>query len=313
MPTPMATPRRSRWPPDADGRGLPPEDPDGEGLRRRCRDGARARSGAVAPPRQHSAPEARGPAERLLVQAPRRLQQDGASHIRRARARRHRRLRRQSRAGRRAGRAEARLRGDDRGAGDYAPHQDRGDRGARREGRVVRRFLQRRVRACALAAEALPCGVRASIRRSRCHRGPRHDRHGDPAAAPGPPRRDLRGDRRRRARERNRRVREARAARGQGDRSAARGFGRDGALDRGRTACQARARGPVRRRRGGQAGRQGDLSPRPAIRGRDRARRHGRHLRRAEGRFRGHALHPRARRRPLRRRSEVVGRTASDE
>ena len=301
MPTPMRPPRR------AAGGGLTPmaadylaEDPDGEGLRRRGRDGARARAGAVAPARQPRAPEARGPAERLLVQAPRRLQQDGAPHARRARARRHRRLRRQPRAGRRAGRAEARLRGDDRRAGDHAPHQDRRDRGARREGRAVRRLVQRRLRACARAAEALARRVRASVRRSGRHRRPGHDRHGDPAPAPGAARRDLRRHRRRRARERNRRVREARAARGQGDRRAARGFGRDGALDRGGPARQARARGAVRRRRGGEAGRQGDVSPRPAIRRRDRARRHGCHLRRAEGRLRGHALHPRARRRARR-------------
>ena len=60
----------------------------------------------------------------------------------RARARRDRGVGGQSRAGRRARRAEARLRGDDRHAGDDAAHQDRRGRGARREGRAARRLVQ---------------------------------------------------------------------------------------------------------------------------------------------------------------------------
>ncbi len=43
----------------------------------------------------------------------------------------------------------ARVRGDDRDAGDHAAYQDRGRRVARREGRAARRLVQRRLRACA--------------------------------------------------------------------------------------------------------------------------------------------------------------------
>ena len=183
-----------------DGRGLPAEDPHREGLRRRDRVGARARAGVVAPARQPRSPEARGPAERLLLQAARRVQQDGAPHGRGARARRDRGVRGQPRAGRRARRADARLRGDDRRARDHAAHQDRRGRGARRQGRAARRLVQRRLRARARAAEALARRVRASLRRSGRHRRPGNDRHGDPAPVPGADRRDLRRHRRRRAR-----------------------------------------------------------------------------------------------------------------
>ena len=57
---------------------LPAEDPDRQGLRRRDRDAARPRADAVARARQPRAAEARGPAAGVLVQAARRLQQDGA-------------------------------------------------------------------------------------------------------------------------------------------------------------------------------------------------------------------------------------------
>ena len=91
--------------------------------------------------RQSRAAEARGPAAGVLVQAARRLQQDGAPDAGRARARRHRRVGRQSRAGRRARRAAARLRRDDRHAGHDAADQDRGGGGARRDRRAARRFV----------------------------------------------------------------------------------------------------------------------------------------------------------------------------
>ena len=142
---------------------LPAEDPDRQGLRRRDRVAARARADAVAAPRQPRAAEARGPAAGVLVQAARRVQQDGAPVAGRARARRDRGLRRQSRAGRRARRAEARLQGDDRDAGDDAAHQDRRGRGARRQGRAARRLVQRRLRARARAAEVARAR-RSSIR-----------------------------------------------------------------------------------------------------------------------------------------------------
>ena len=133
-----------------------------------------------------------------------------------ARARRDRGVRRQPRAGRRARRAEARLRGDDRDAGDDAAHQDRRGRGARREGRAARRLVQRRLRARA----------RAAAKRARARSCIPYD---DPDVIAGqgtigmeilrqhqgPHRRDLRRDRRRRADRRHRRVREARAPRDQ--------------------------------------------------------------------------------------------------
>ena len=83
------------------------------------------RADSVAAARQSRAAEARGPAAGVLVQAARRLQQDGAPARGRARARRHRRVGRQPRAGRCARRAAARLRCDDRHAGHDAAHQDR--------------------------------------------------------------------------------------------------------------------------------------------------------------------------------------------
>ena len=168
-----------------DARRLPPEDPDREGLRRRDRVAARSRARAVAPARQPHPAEARGPAAGVLLQAAGRVQQDGAAVAGRTCARRHRRFRRQSCAGRGAGRAETQLHGDDRDAGDHAAHQDRRGRGARREGRAVRRFVQRCVCARAGPAEALARRVRPSLRRSGRHRRAGHGRHGDPAPVPG--------------------------------------------------------------------------------------------------------------------------------
>ena len=59
-------------------------------------------------------------------------------------------------------------------------------------------------------------------------------------------------------------------------------------------ARDARARRHLRRRRGGEAGRRGDLRAVPRARRRDRAGRHRRDLRRHPGRVRGHALDRRA-------------------
>src|SRR5690349_3574370 len=63
--------------------------PEGARLRRRGRDAPRARAEPVGTPGQPPAAEARGHAARVLVQVPRRVQQDGATQARRARARRH--------------------------------------------------------------------------------------------------------------------------------------------------------------------------------------------------------------------------------
>src|SRR3970282_1797692 len=56
---------------------LPRKDPESPGLRRRGRDPARAAAQPVAAPGQQPAHQARGPAADILVQAARRLQQDG--------------------------------------------------------------------------------------------------------------------------------------------------------------------------------------------------------------------------------------------
>src|SRR5207237_1311261 len=69
-------------------RRLPEEDPHGARVRRRAGVAARAREEPVAPPAQQGAAQARGPAARLLVQAARRLQQDGSPGARAAQARR---------------------------------------------------------------------------------------------------------------------------------------------------------------------------------------------------------------------------------
>ena len=72
----------------------------------------------------------------------------------------------------------------------------------------------------------------------------------------------------------------------------------------------AAARRAVRRRRRGEAGRQGNVPHRARARRRDRAGRHRRDLRRDQGRVRGHALDPRAGRRAGDRRRQGVGRAA---
>jgi threonine dehydratase len=69
------------------------------------------------------------------------------------------------------------------------------------------------------------------------------------------------------------------------------------ARSQGRQARALESGRPVRRRRGGEAGRRGDLPPVPGIRRRNDPGRHRRHLRRHQGRVRGHPLHPRAGRR----------------
>src|SRR4029077_12967831 len=60
-----------------EGHRLPGAHPQGTSLRRRRRDAARAGARAVEKAAQHAPPQARGPAIGVLVQAARRLQQDG--------------------------------------------------------------------------------------------------------------------------------------------------------------------------------------------------------------------------------------------
>ena len=81
---------------------LPRGDPQRERLRRRGRDAAAGGAAALRATRQPAAAEARGPSARLLVQAPRRLQQDVAAPAGRAAARGRGRVGRQPRPGRRA-------------------------------------------------------------------------------------------------------------------------------------------------------------------------------------------------------------------
>src|SRR5437762_13510465 len=90
------------------GDRLPPKNFDRKGLRRCDRDAARTRADAVTAAWQSRLAEARRSAKRLLVQGPRRLQQDGALERRGARPRRDRSVGRQPCARRRAGRAQAR-------------------------------------------------------------------------------------------------------------------------------------------------------------------------------------------------------------
>src|SRR5687767_6765965 len=111
---------------------LPRENPEGAGLRRGSRIAARARARAVEAPGQPPAPQARGPAARILVQAARRLQQDGGPAARAPAQGRDRRERGQPRAGRGARGAALALPRGDRDAGHHAADQDRGGGGARR-------------------------------------------------------------------------------------------------------------------------------------------------------------------------------------
>ncbi len=149
---------------------------------------------------QRCLPQARRQSAGLLVQGARRLQQDGASAGRGARARCDHRVGGQPCAGCRAiGRAHERE-GRDRDAGHDAPGQDRRGTHARRQrgrdravGRIVFRCLSAR---CRDPARTRP-DLRPSVRRSRCDRGPGHRCHGNHAPAPGADPRDLRADRRR--------------------------------------------------------------------------------------------------------------------
>ena len=178
-------------------------------------------------------------------------------HAGRARAGRDRGVGRQSRAGRGARGAAPRLPGDDRDAGDDAAHQDRGGRGARRHGGAARRLVL-----------ATPTTRRSALQKSSGATFVHPYDDPDVIAGQGTIGMEI-------LRQcqgpldaifvaigggglisRHRRVRQARAARGQGHRRAARGLRRDGALARGGPARRAAARGPVRRRRGGEAGRQ---------------------------------------------------------
>src|SRR5262249_22569807 len=86
-------------------RRLPRPHPRREGLRRRGGKPARRTAGHLASHREPRAAQARGQAARVLLQAARRVQQDGEPQARAAGARRHLRERRQPRPGRGARRA----------------------------------------------------------------------------------------------------------------------------------------------------------------------------------------------------------------
>ncbi len=106
--------------------------------------------------------------------------------------------------------------------------------------------------------------LRSSLRRSRRDRRPGHHRHGDTEPARAAHTRHLRADRRRRVDFGHRGLREAAAPRDQGDRRGAHGRRRHVPLAQGRPAREARPGRAVRRRRGGEAGRRGDLPAVPA-------------------------------------------------
>ena len=114
--------------PVSDARRLPQEDPDREGVRRGDRVAARPRADAVRAARQSHPAQARGPAAGVLLQAARRVQQDGAS-VRRGAARGVIAASAGNHAqGVALAAAAPRLRGHHRHAGDHAAHQDRGGR-----------------------------------------------------------------------------------------------------------------------------------------------------------------------------------------
>ena len=267
---------------------LPGGDPQRERLRRRDRDAAPGGAAPVRAARQPAVAEARGPPAHLLVQAPRRLQQDVPPAGGSAPAGRRRRLRRQPRAGCRARGTAARDRGDDRDAGHDAADQDRLGRGARGNRRPRGRLLRRRLRRGDAHRATPEAHVRPSLRRPRRDRGAGHDRDGDPAPAARADRRDLRRGRRRRADRWHRRLREAPPAGDPHRRGRAGRRERDGALAAGRPPDHAPPRRPLRRRGRGEAGRRRAVPPRPPLRRRDDPRRHRRAVRRDEGRVRGH-------------------------
>ena len=291
---------------------LPTEDPHREGLRRRDRVASRPGADAVASASATACCSSARTSSRVFS-----FKLRGAynkmAHLsaRRARARRRRRVGGQSRAGCRAGGAAARLQGDHRHAGDHAVDQDCRGRGARGEGRAARRLVQRRLRARAVAAEDKRSDLRSSVRRSRTSSpGRERSRWKSCASAQGPIDAifvaigggglDFR----------HRVVRQASATGDPGHRRAAGRFRRDGALACRGPAGEARPRRVVRRRRRGQAGRQGDVSHLSRTGRRHRARRHRRDLRRVQGRVRGHARGARAGRRAVGGRASRRGASA---
>ena len=239
--------------------------PQGARLRRRHRVAARARPPPEPPARQRRSVQARGPAAGLLVQAARRLQQDRrTSTDDRREPRRDLRLRRQPRAGRGARGASARHHRGDRDAADHAGHQGAGGARPRRRGRAARRRLRPRLRACARRRARARAHVHPSLRRSGRHRGPGHDRHGDPAAGAAAAGRDLRPDRRRRPDRRHRGLRQVPVPAGPDHRRRARGRGQHARLAARGRARDARARRHLRGRRGRAPRRRRDLPPRAA-------------------------------------------------
>ena len=136
-------------------------------------------------------------------------------------------------------------------------------------------------------------------------------RHGDPARAQRADRRHLRRRGRRRSDRRRRRLRQALAPGGQDHRRGADRVGRHDAFAGRRPSGEARPGRAVRRRRGGAAGREGDLPPVPRAGRRDDPGGQRRHLRRHQGRLRGDPRDPGAGRGAGGGRAEGVGRAAA--
>ena len=182
-------------------------------------------------------------------------------------------------------------------------------RGARVD--PARRFLRRRLRPFADPRAPRTAHLCAPLRRPRRDRRPGDGRHGDPAPAQRADPRDLRRRGRGRPDLGHRRLRQALAPGDQDHRRRADRGGRHDALAGGGPAGEARPGRPVRRRRGGEAGRGGNLPPVPRAGGRDDPGGHRRHLRGHQGRVRGHPHDPGAGRRAGRGRGQGLGGAAA--
>ncbi|KAF1858237.1 hypothetical protein Lal_00014737 [Lupinus albus] len=288
---------------------LPQENPHRARLRRGRRNPAGIRPQPVEAHRQQDLPEARGHAERLQLQAARRLQQDGEPVGVATETGRDLRIGRQPRAGRRHVGGPPELPRRDRDADHHAQRESGCRARVRRQqrgSRPARRVVHGRVQPRAGAGEGAEARIRAPVRRPGRHRRPGHDRRRDPAPAFGADPRDLPRHRRRWPDQRRGRVREADPPGHQDHRRADDRFRRDGAQPEGRRARDADGRRPVRGRHRRAPRRRGDVPPVPGTGRRHHHRRQRRAVRRHQGRVHGHAQHRRAVRRARHRGREGV-------
>ena len=242
------------------------EDPRFARLRHRRRDaapGCPEHIGALGP---SGRPEAGGSAAGLLVQAARRLQQDGAVVGEGPSTGSRGRVGGQPRPGRRARGAEARYQVAHRDGPQHPQHQGRCCPGAKRTHRLPGGHLPAGRRPRGEACQGPGLHPRASVRRSGCHRRPRYGRHGDHEPASGAGRR-LRSGGRRGTHRRHRRLRQVPAPRDPDRWRRGRGLRLPGGGPRGgppRTVA-ARYAGCLRRRRIRRADRIGTVQDREEI------------------------------------------------